>query len=42
MDSNAKPKTNQKNNLWMVRRAGEGWGSPVYLGAINRLETEES
>ena len=34
--------TNQKNNLWMVRRAGEGWGSPVYLGAINRLETEES
>ncbi len=34
--------TNQKNNLWMVRRAGEEWGQPVYLTAINRLETEES
>ena len=34
--------TNQKNNLWMVRRAGEEWGQPVYLTAINGLETEES
>jgi hypothetical protein len=34
--------TNRKNNLWMVRRAGDGWGQPVYLGAVNRLETEES
>jgi hypothetical protein len=34
--------TNQKNNLWMVRRAGSGWSQPIYLAAINRLEHEES
>jgi hypothetical protein len=31
-----------RNNLWMSRRTSSGWSSPVYLEAINRLETEES
>ncbi|HYE85627.1 MAG TPA: hypothetical protein VEA16_04700 [Vicinamibacterales bacterium] len=34
--------TNQKNNLWMVRRESSGWSAPIYLAAINRFDTEES
>ena len=37
-----RPVTNQKNNLWMVRRTSSGWSEPTYLAGINRLETEES
>jgi hypothetical protein len=33
---------NRKNNLWMVRRTASGWSAPIYLAAINRVETEES
>jgi hypothetical protein len=31
-----------RNNLWLSRRTSSGWSAPVYLSAINRLETEES
>ena len=31
-----------KNNLWLSRRTASGWTAPVYLAAINRLESEES
>jgi WD40-like Beta Propeller Repeat len=32
----------EHNNLWLARRTGTGWSTPVYLSAINRLETEEA
>jgi hypothetical protein len=35
-------RTSDKNNLWLTRRAGNGWSTPVYLSAINRPESEES
>jgi hypothetical protein len=31
-----------RNNLWLARRTGNGWTEPVYLSAINRLDSEES
>jgi hypothetical protein len=34
--------TNRKNNLWMTRRTASGWSAPIYLAAINRIDTEES
>lgn len=31
-----------KNNLWLSRRANDGWTEPVLLAGASRLETEES
>jgi hypothetical protein len=35
-------RASQKNNLWLSRRTATGWSEPVYLAAINKLDSEES